>query len=63
LSAAQIDLLPQFKHVIKEEAATQEKIKQMAGGVSKNEEEDNQCMVCMTSFDDLQSDFMICKGG
>ena len=47
--------------MIKEEAANKEKIKQMVGeeGLEQKVEdsEDNQCMICMTSFDDISSDY------
>lgn len=52
-------MLPSFKHFIKEEAANREKIQQLSGVDQKGEDsEDNICMVCMTSFDDMQSEFI-----
>ena len=41
LSPAQIDLLPTFKHIIKEEAASQEMARQMDGGRGVASEDDN----------------------
>ena len=51
-------MLPSFKHFIKEEAANKEKIEQLTGADKNAESEDNVCMVCMNSFDDMQSDFI-----
>ena len=61
LSQAQIDLLPVFKNYIKDDDASKEKIKQMMGEesptkVETGDSDDNYCMICMCSFNDIQSE-------